>query len=168
MGMKGREIVERAGVDVNTLIKLLNQAYCDEWLAYYQYWVGAKIAQGIYACAIAAELEEHAQEELEHAQKLAKRVVELGGTPVLSPTEWLSESTCGYLTPTDKDALAILKQNLQAERCSIEVYNRILERLRGRDPITAHLIRSILADEVEHEEDLESFCPSKNKKENKQ
>jgi len=167
MGIKGREIVERAGVDVNTLIKLLNQAYCDEWLAYYQYWVGAKIAQGFYSKAVTAELEEHAQEELEHATKLAKRIVELGGTPVLSPTEWLSESTCGYLTPTDKDALAILKQNLQSERCSIEVYNRILERLRGRDPITDHLIRSILADEVEHEDELETFCQPKIKKEMK-
>lgn len=164
MGMKGREIVERAGVDVNTLIKLLNQAYCDEWLSYYQYWIGAKVAEGIYAKDIAAELEEHAHEELEHAEKLAKRIMELDGTPISSPTEWLSESTCGYLTPTDKDAMALLKQNLQSERCAIEVYNRILERLRARDLITDNLIRSILADEVEHENDLEAFFPPKSPK----
>ena len=33
MGMKGREIVERAGVDVDGLIEMLNKAYSDEWLA---------------------------------------------------------------------------------------------------------------------------------------
>ena len=159
MGIVGREIVERAGVDVKTLLKILNQAYCDEWLAYYQYWIGAKIAAGPHAHALAPELEEHAQEELAHAQKLAKRIIELGGTPALSPQEWLKESTCGYFAPTDADAYEILKQNIQSERCAIEVYSRILERLKGRDPLTAHLIRSILADEVEHEEDLESLCP---------
>ena len=164
MGMKGREIVERAGVDVDTLIKVLNQAYCDEWLAYYQYWVGAKVASGPHAHLLIPELEEHAAEELEHAQKLAKRIIELGGTPVLSPKQWMEESTCGYLPPSNTDAIAILTQNIQAERCAIEVYNRILERLKGRDPVTAHLIRSILADEIEHEDELESFEPPKNTK----
>jgi len=164
MGMKGREIVEHAGVDVNTLIKVLNQAYCDEWLAYYQYWVGAKVAAGPNAHALIPELEEHAQEELEHAKKIAKRIIELGGTPVVSPDEWMKISTCGYLAPSNPDAAEILSQNLQSERCAIEVYNRILERLKGRDPVTAHMIREILEDEIEHEEDLESFkCPGKQK-----
>ena len=41
--MKGREIVQRAGLDVQALVTALNKAYCDEWLAY-QYWVGAQVA----------------------------------------------------------------------------------------------------------------------------
>ncbi len=164
MGLKGREIVERAGVDVNTLIKVLNQAYCDEWLAYYQYWAGAKVAAGPQAHALIPELEEHAQEELDHANKLAKRIIELGGTPALSPSEWMSESTCGYSTPSNPDALELLQQNIQAERCAIEVYNRILERLRGRDPVTAKVILDILEDEIRHEEELEAFkLPGKQK-----
>lgn len=157
MGLKGREIVERAGVDVSTLIKILNQAYCDEWLSYYQYWVGAKVVAGAQSHALIPELEEHAQEELEHAQKLAKRIIELGGTPILSPVDWMEESTCGYLPPSNPDAAEILSQNLESERCAIEVYNRILERLRGRDVVTAHVIREILEDEIEHEEDLETY-----------
>ena len=43
MGTKGRAIV---GIDVDNLIKVLNKALADEWLAYYQYWVGAKVAKG--------------------------------------------------------------------------------------------------------------------------
>jgi len=45
MGTKGREIV---GMDIDKLIELLNKALADEWLAYYQYWVGAKVS---YPCA---------------------------------------------------------------------------------------------------------------------
>ena len=43
MGTKGKAIV---GVDVNKLLTQLNKALADEWLAYYQYWVGAKVAVG--------------------------------------------------------------------------------------------------------------------------
>ena len=43
MGTKGREIVK----DVDKILTMLNKAYSDEWLAYYQYWIGAKIAARI-------------------------------------------------------------------------------------------------------------------------
>ena len=43
MGTKGIEIV---GVDVQQLLNVLNIAFADEWLAYYQYWLGAKVVKG--------------------------------------------------------------------------------------------------------------------------
>ena len=46
MGMKAQELVTRAGLDLNALVKELNSAYCDELLAFYQYWIGARIAEG--------------------------------------------------------------------------------------------------------------------------
>lgn len=157
MGMKGREIVEKAGINVEELVTLLNKAYSDEWLAYYQYWVGAQVVCGPMAGVLAPELLEHAQEELDHAKKLSKRIIELGGMPVLSPEDWYKESTCGYLVPRDPDAKALLKQNIKGERCAIEVYNKLLQMVRGRDSITAKLIREILEEEVEHEQDLEDI-----------
>lgn len=157
MGMKGKEIVHRAGLDTRALIHALNKAYCDEWLAYYQYWIGAKVVSGMAASRLIAEMEEHAAEELEHAGMLAKRILELGGTPVLSPKEWYKESTCGYLVPEDEDSKAILAQNLQGERCAIEVYNKLLEMVKDKDLLTAHVLRKILQDEVEHEQDLEDI-----------
>ena len=99
MGMKAQELVTRAGIDLHALIKELNSAYCDEWLAYYQYWIGAKVIEGKMVHVVAGELAEHAGEELEHAEKLAKRIIELGGTPAISPDLWLKDSTCGYLAP---------------------------------------------------------------------
>ncbi len=158
MGMKGREIVEKAGLNPDELIELLNKAYSDEWLAYYQYWLGAKVATGNCAAVLIEELEEHAGEELAHAGKLAKRIIELGGTPALSPQDWYKMSTCGYLAPTNPDCSALLKQNLQGERCAIEVYNHILEKVRGKDMITGNMIRKIMEEEVEHEQDLEDIA----------
>ena len=158
MGMIGRKIVSKAGLDVDELVALLNKAYSDEWLAYYQYWVGAQVASGVLATSLIPELEEHANEELEHAKKLAKRIIELGGTPVLSPEEWYQKSTCGYLTPKDGEAAVLLKQNVQGERCAIEVYNKLLFLVKDKDLLTAHLVRQILEDEVEHEQDLEDLA----------
>lgn len=157
MGMKAQELVKRAGLNVDALVKELNSAYCDELLAFYQYWIGAKIAQGKMFKIIAGELAEHANEELKHADKLAKRIIELGGTPAISPDLWLKESTCGYLAPENPDAAVLLDQNIQSERCAIEVYQRLLEMVAGKDPVTEHLVREILEDELEHEQDLEDL-----------
>ena len=158
MGKIGQKIVEQAGLDVKEVVLLLNKAFSDEWLAYYQYWAGAQVASGIMAPVLRPELEEHANEELDHAQKLAKRIIELGGTPILSPEEWYKQSTCGYLEPKNHDATNLLKQNLQGERCAIEVYNKLLKYVFGKDLITSHIIRQILQEEIEHEQELEDIA----------
>jgi bacterioferritin len=154
MGTKGTAIV---GVDVAKLLKLLNKAYADEWLAYYQYWIGAKVIKGPLRGAVAGELAVHAGEELKHAGMLAERIIQLGGTPLLAPTDWFKESTCGYAAPADSAVKAILEQNLKGERCAIAVYQKLLEAIKSKDHITAKLFLEILEDEVEHEEDLENF-----------
>ena len=51
MGQKGREIVK---MDVDELINILNKALADEWLAYYQYWIGAKVVKGPMKDAVIA------------------------------------------------------------------------------------------------------------------
>ena len=60
MGTRGIQILKDLGVDVDALITMLNKAYADEWLAYYQYWIGAKVAKGIPREAVVAELLQHA------------------------------------------------------------------------------------------------------------
>lgn len=154
MGTKGKEIV---GVKVNELLKLLNKAYADEWLAYYQYWIGAKVAKGPMRGLVAAELEEHASDELKHAGMLTERIIQLGGTPLLKPEEWYKMSNCGYDAPTDPNVKTLLKQNIKGEQCAIEVYNNLLNFTRDKDPITYNMVLDILKDEVEHEEDLQTI-----------
>ncbi len=93
MGTKGREIV---GMNVEELLTLLNKAYADEWLAYYQYWLGAKIVRGPMKDAVAAELLLHAGEELAHADMLALRIIQLGGTPLVSPENWFKRRSAFF------------------------------------------------------------------------
>ena len=154
MGTKGREIV---GVDVDQLLALMNKAYADEWLAYYQYWVGAKVAKGRMRGIIASELEEHAQEELKHAEMLVERMIQLGGTPLLTPEAIMKETNCGYDAPTDPNTKTLLLQNIKGEQCAIETYAKLLDFVKGKDPITERIILEILEDEVEHEEDLQAM-----------
>jgi bacterioferritin len=154
MGTKAREIV---GVDIEKLITLLNKAYADEWLAYYQYWVGAKVAEGRMRGIIAKELAEHAGEELVHADMLAERIIQLGGRPLISPQELIKESGCGYDAPRDPNTKKLLRQNIKGEQCAITTYKKIMDFVRGKDDVTEHIIREILEDEVEHEEDLQAM-----------
>jgi bacterioferritin len=155
MGTKGREII---GMDVKVLINLLNKALADEWLAVYQYFVGAKVVKGPLRTVVESELKEHSEEELKHANMLADRIIQLGGTPLLSPQEILKESGCGYDAPTDPSIPAILKQNIKGEQCAIVTYKKILDKLKtGDDQITFNMIRKILEDEVKHEEDLQNL-----------
>ncbi len=155
MGTKGIEIV---GMDVSELIDMLNKALADEWLAYYQYWVGSKVVQGPMRPQVEAELVEHAGEELKHANMLAERIAQLGGTPLLSPEDWIKNTNCGYEAPSDPNVKKILEQNIKGEQCAIATYHKILEKVKsGNDPITFNMIRKIMEDEVEHEHDLQSI-----------
>jgi bacterioferritin len=151
MGQKGREIVK---MDVDELINLLNRALSDEWLAYYQYWIGSKVVKGPMKDAVIAELTVHATEELSHAELISTRIIQLGGTPVLSPEEWFQKTNCGYDAPTDAYVEEILNQNIKGEQCAIKVYSELLDITRIGDPVTYNIILQILSQEVEHEEDL--------------
>ena len=152
MGTKGKAIV---GVDVTKLLDLLNQAYADEWLAYYQYWIGAKVAQGRMRGIVVGELMEHATDELRHAEMLAERILQLGGTPVTSPEKWYKVSGCGYDEPSDPNVKALIEQNIRGEQCAISVYKKLVDFTEGKDHITYGMVLSILKDEVEHEDDLQ-------------
>jgi len=154
MGTRGREIV---GMDVNELLVLLNKAYASEWLAYYQYWLGAKLIKGPMKDAVAAELNLHATEELAHATLLAGRIVQLGGTPVLEPKDWYALSPCAYDAPADPYVGVLLDQNIAGEQCAISVYKHLMDITKDVDMVTYNLALTILTQEVEHEEDLQSL-----------
>lgn len=154
MGTKARQIV---GEGVEQIIEKLNKALADEWLAYYQYWVGSKVVKGPLRGPVSAELSEHAGEELAHAEKLAERIIQLGGVPLLKPEDWLKMTNCGYDAPENPSVSAVLEQNIKGEQCAIEVYKNLLHELEDKDVVTYHLILEILEDEIEHEEDLENL-----------
>jgi bacterioferritin len=154
MGTRGREII---GMDVDQLLKMLNKAYASEWLAYYQYWLGAKIIKGPMKDAVAAELTLHSTEELAHATLLVTRIIQLGGTPVLGPQGWLTESPCKYDAPADPYVAVLLDQNIAGEQCAISSYKALMDATKDKDMVTYNMALTILEQEVEHEEDLQSL-----------
>jgi len=154
MGTRGREIV---GMDVAQLLKLLNAAYASEWLAYYQYWLGAKLSKGPMKDAVDAELNLHATEEINHEVLLAERIIQLGGAPVPDPHDWFALSPCKYDAPTDPYVNVLLDQNIAGEQCAITTYKKLMDITKDKDMVTYNLALTILTQEVEHEEDLQSL-----------
>lgn len=144
-------------LNVDELLKKLNMALSEEWLAYYQYWVGALVVKGAMRADVQGEFEEHAGEEHEHAQMLAKRIIELEGTPVLDPKQWFELAKCKYLPPTDFDVVSLLNQNVISERCAILRYQEIAQFTDGLDYTTCDIAKKILAEEEDHEQDLQDY-----------
>jgi bacterioferritin len=154
MGTLGRKIVD---TDVKDLVNSLNKAFSDEWLAYYQYWVGSKVVKGPNKEAVIAELTLHATEELAHATLLTTRIIQLGGTPVTNPQQWFKLTNCGYEAPDDPFIVKVLEQNIKGEQCAIKTYNALMKKVQEKDPVTANILLTILTQEVEHEEDLQAL-----------
>ena len=155
MARRGNSIIK--GVDINDIITGLNKAYADEWLAYYQYFIEGKVVKGIMKDAAIAELQQHAADELRHANMVADRILQLGGTPLLNPKDWFTHTNCGYEEPNDFDVVSILEDSIKGEQCAISVYSELAELTKDKDIVTYDIVSEILADEVEHEEDLQAL-----------
>jgi len=157
MGTREIELVKASGINPEELVMLLNKAFADEWLAYYQYWIGAKVALGIPRDIVSKELLEHAGEELIHANMLADRIIQLGGTPVLEPRLWYDFTNCGYDAPSNPDVRVLLDQNIKGEQCAMGVYKNLMKLTQDKDPITYKMALQIYEEEVEHEDDLQAI-----------
>ena len=144
-------------LDVESLISQLNAALAEEWLAYYQYWVGALVVEGAMRADVQGEFEEHAEEERRHAQLLADRIIELEGVPVLDPKQWFELARCKYDAPQGFDSVSLLKDNVASERCAILRYQEIADFTNGKDFTTCDIAKHILAEEEEHEQDLQDY-----------
>lgn len=157
MGKRGREIV---GVNVEELIKDLNKAYADEWIAHFYYSWASDVASGINSPAVVSELDRIAAEELEHSGELAARILELGGEPIRDFERLQPTANCPKVNfPKDpSDLKGILKGAIEAERCAIDVYNNMLKKVKiGKDPVTVQVIRHIMTEEIAHEEAFENL-----------
>ena len=156
MGQKGKQIVE---IDVNEVIKDLNSAYADEWLAHYQYFLYAQVMQGMDAEQLKEKLEMQSTDEMNHAKILLNRLLELGGKPT---TDLMGSSTCGFSPPPDDphDLNSIIELVLKGERCAIEKYNILTKKYHMKDLVTHEIFEDFLKDEVSDEEDWENFLPS--------
>ena len=156
MGRKSKEIVE---IDLKDLIKDLNRAYCDEWLAFYAYWYMAQTVEGKGYEDMSEFLNKIAKDELEHAQEVANRIIELGGLPTNNPVNLEKNANAPYpgVVKELSDYDGIIKLVEAAEAGAIEVYNKIAKKTFGKDHDTYQLVTHILGEEITHEEMFENL-----------
>lgn len=140
--------------DVKQLIDVLNDVVATEIVCYLRYTQHAIVATGINRAQVAAEFQEHAAEELQHAVWAAERVNQLGGSPDLNPTTMPGRSHTEYVAVGDADLTRMLEENLVAERTVITTYQEIVRWIGDDDPTTRRLLEKILAEEEEHADDL--------------
>lgn len=138
--------------DRETVIRLLNEALATEIVCVLRYKSHYYAATGINSEGVKAEFLEHANEEQQHADQIAERITQLGGQPNLSPEGMLTRSHSEYV---EGDSLvAMIKENLVAERIAIESYSEMIRFFGDGDPTSRRLMEEILAKEEEHANDL--------------
>ncbi|WP_294134205.1 ferritin-like domain-containing protein [Pseudohongiella sp.] len=134
------------------VIKILNEALATEIVCTLRYKSHYFRADGINANVAAAEFLEHANQEQQHADWLAERIVQLGGKPNFSPEGLLSRSHAEFI---EGDTLReMIKEDLIAERIAIDSYREVIVYLGDQDPTSRRILEDILAQEEEHADDM--------------
>ena len=156
MGKQARAITE---LSLKELVKDLNKAYADEWLAYYLYWYMAQTVSGRQYPGMKAALEKLAKDELEHAEELADLIIKLGDAPIANPMELEKNANSAYLMPPKNtaDVNRIIRIVTEAEAGAIEVYHKLAKKTFGKEHVIYQVITHILSEEIDHEEMFESF-----------
>ena len=139
----------------NAVIGLLNGSLATELVCVMRYRRHHFTATGLASPAIAAEFLVHANAELGHADRIAERIVQLGGEPDFSPAGLLDRSHAGYDDATEIKAM--VRANLVAERVAVETYRQMIALIGDKDPTTRRMLEDILADEEEHADEMKDL-----------
>jgi bacterioferritin len=145
-------VTQNYGADRDTVLKLLNEALATELVCVLRYRRHHFMAKGIHAEPIAAEFKIHADEEQGHADRIAARIVQLGGAPDFSPDSLSSRSHSEYVE--GQSLRNMIEENLVAERIAIESYREMVQYLGDGDATTRRMLEEIMAVEEEHADDL--------------
>ncbi|RWU26381.1 bacterioferritin [Pseudomonas alkylphenolica] len=150
-------VTEGYNADREQILRLLNESLATEWVCALRYkrhyFMASGIkASGIKASVAAEEFLEHATQELEHADKLAERIVQLGGEPDLNPDNLSKHSHAQYVEGKNLEEMVL--EDLVAERIAIDSYREIIQYIGESDPTTRRIFEEILAQEEEHADDM--------------
>ena len=137
------------------VIQLLNDALATELVCVLRYKRHHFTAVGLASSRIAEEFMVHASEESAHADRLARRIVQLGGEPDFSPDSLTQRSHAPY--DASRDLIAMIRCNLMAERVAIEAYSQMISMIAAKDPTTRRLLEDILSDEQAHADELSDW-----------
>ncbi|WP_342649824.1 ferritin-like domain-containing protein [Pseudomonas sp. REB1044] len=155
---RAREHVENGAItegykaDREEIIRLLNESLATELVCTLRYKRHYFMASGIKASDAADEFLEHAIQESEHADKLAERIVQLGGEPDFNPDNLSKNSHAQYVAGSNLKEMVL--EDLVAERIAIDSYREIIQYIGDKDPTTRRIFEDILAQEEEHADDM--------------
>ncbi len=138
--------------DKDKVISVLNEVLATEIVCVLRYRNHHFMAKGIHATAVAAEFLAHSNEEQGHADQVAERITQLGGTPNLNPEGLATRSHAEYAEGATLEDM--IKEDLIAERIAIETYSEIARWISDSDPTTRRMIEGILEVEEEHATEL--------------
>lgn len=159
MAKVAREMVEKAGVNLDQLLELLVKNASAELTTYYYYTIlrvnliGLE-GEGLKEIAEAARIEDR-----NHFEALVPRIYELGGKLPGSMVDFHNVSACppASLPKDPTDIKAMLTVLVEAERCAVRGYTHICNLTAGKDHRTYDLALAILHEEVEHESWFSEF-----------
>ncbi len=138
--------------DREKVLELLDAALSTEWICVLRYTQHAIVATGLHSESISEHFREHAKEETEHAMRIAERINQLGGKPLLDPIH-LSETAHSYYVEASS-IIDMIKENLIAERIAIMSYTEMIRFIGEDDPTTRRMLEEILQVEEEHADEL--------------
>jgi len=158
-----REGVEQGAVtqgykgDREAVIRLLNEALATELVCMLRYRRHYFMARGIHSEFVAKEFLAHSVQEQGHADKIAQRIVQLGGNPDFNPEGLIERSHAKYIE--GETLIDMVKENLVEERVAIDSYSEMIRYIGSKDPTTRRMLEEILEMEEEHANDLAAFLP---------
>ena len=141
--------------DRDTVVKLLNEALATEIICVLRYKRHYFMAKGIHAESVAAEFQEHAADEQQHADQIAERITQLGGEPDFSSEGLATRSHAEYVVGDSLESM--IGEDLVAERVAIDSYREMINYIGAQDSTTRRMLEEILAKEEEHADDLASL-----------
>jgi len=148
-------VTEGYRADREAVVRLLNESLATEVVCVLRYKRHYYMASGIHAQTAATEFLEHATMEQAHADRIAERIIQLGGAPDLNPDTLTARSHAEYVEGST--LVDMLRENLVAERIAIESYTEFIRYLGDTDPTTRRMLEEILANEEEHADDLKTL-----------
>ena len=141
--------------DVARNIEILQAVLATELVCVLRYTQHSIVATGIASESVKAEFAQHAKEEQGHALAVAERINQLGGAPDFNPSGLAARSASEY--SAGSDLVAMIKENLIAERIAVDHYRELIRFFGDDDPATRALLESILAVEEEHASDMQDL-----------
>jgi ferritin-like protein len=159
MAQVARQVVEKAGINVDELLKLLVKNASAELTTYYYYTILRTNLIGLQGEGVKEIAETARIEDRNHFEALVPRIYELGGKLPDCMKEFHDLSACppANLPKDPQDVMGILKVLVEAERCAVRGYSQICSMTAGKDHRTYELASAILNEEIEHESWFSEF-----------